>query len=391
MATQLSALQRVQRAHVSLMNHPDHCFLAGIVMMGSTSVDNSVPTACTNGRDKIYGEAFVNKQSDETLRGLILHENYHCAFRHLTTWEDLHKKNPKLANQACDYVINIMIRDSDPTGKFVKLPEGGLVDAKYRGMDAGTVFRLLEQEQDDEGDKPGEGGEGFDDHDWKGAQELTKAEKEQLAKDVDQALRQGGMLAGRLGGKMSRELTEALECKVDWREVLRDFISSYCADKDVSTWRKPNRRWVDQDVYLPSLIGEAIGRIVLGIDMSGSTYISPEIIGQFLGNVKHICESVRPDGIDLLYWDTEVCSHEKYDADQLGGLMTSTKPKGGGGTNPQCISDYIKDTKLTPECILVLTDGHVGSWGTGWNAPVFWGITTKGITAKVGVSVYVGD
>jgi hypothetical protein len=49
---------------------------------------------------------------------------------------------------ACDYVINLMIKDSDPNGDKVRLPEGGLVDEKYRGMDAQTVFYLLKDEQD---------------------------------------------------------------------------------------------------------------------------------------------------------------------------------------------------------------------------------------------------
>ena len=84
---------------------------------------------------------------------------------------------------------------------------------------------------------------------------------------------------------------------------------------------------------MPSVIGESVGRIVLGIDMSGS--IGPAEIGQFLGNVKRICETVRPEGIDLLYWDTRVCQHEKYEQDQLDNLLSSTKPRGGGGTDPQ--------------------------------------------------------
>jgi predicted metal-dependent peptidase len=56
-----------------------------------------------------------------------------------------------------------------------------------------------------------------------------------------------------------------LESRVDWRDALREFINSFCMDKDVSTWRRPNRRWVDQGVYLPSLTGENVGRIVLGL------------------------------------------------------------------------------------------------------------------------------
>ena len=74
---------------------------------------------------------------------MILHENLHKAFRHTTTWKHLYKEHAQLANMACDFVINLMIVDSDPSGNDVALPDGGLLDPKYKGMDAGAVFRDL--------------------------------------------------------------------------------------------------------------------------------------------------------------------------------------------------------------------------------------------------------
>lgn len=397
MTSKLTAEQRVQRSHIALMNDPKYCLYSGIFMMGSTRVDDNCPTAYTNGRDTVYGRKFVEKLNDKELCGLILHENLHKAFRHMTVWDSLYKKDPRKANMACDYVINLMILDSDPEGTQVALPEGGCIDEKYRGLDAGTVFRMLE---DDE--KKGRGGEngegnggdgdgtqaGFDEHGWEDAKEMSAQEKESLAKDIDQALRQGAMLAGKMKGNVPREVTDALKSKVNWREVLRDFITSFCNDKDVSTWRKPNRRWVDRDVYLPSTIGESAGRMVVAIDTSGS--IGSNEIGQFLGEIRLICQSVSPEAIDLIYWDTEVCQHEVYDKDSYDTLLTTTKPAGGGGTDPQCIPDYIKAKRIKPECVIVLTDGYVDTWGTGWTSPVLWGITSSKV-ADVGVTIHVRD
>jgi hypothetical protein len=45
---------------------------------------------------------------------------------------------------------------------------------------------------------------------------------------------------------------------------------------------------------------------------------------------------------------------------------------------------------MNPECVIMLTDGYVGTWGN-WKHPVFWGITSKNITADNGVSIYVGE
>lgn len=382
--SKLTAEQRVQKAHVWLMKHPKYCLYSGVLMIGKTEVkDEGCPTAYTDGRNTAYGRKFVDKLSESDLKGLILHENLHKAFRHTTVWKHLYKEQAQLANMACDYVINLMIVDADDGANEVTLPEGGLLDEKYRGMDAGTVYRMLKKDAES-GDGGGEGG--FDEHGWESAEGMSPEEKEQLARDVDQALRQGAILAGKMKGNVPREIGDVLTPKVDWREALREFITSFCVDKDESTWRRPSRRWIGDDVYMPSLIGESVGRVVVAIDMSGS--IGSDEVSQFLGEVRDICDRVKPEGIDLLYWDTDVCQHEKYEQDQLDNLLGSTKPRGGGGTNPQCIVDYMDEKKIKAECAIVLTDGYVPNWGDGWSCPTLWGITTDAVSG-VGKTVHM--
>lgn len=398
MATKLTVEQLIQKDHVALMKDPKYCLYSGIIMIGKTEVRDDVPTACTDGRNTYYGREYLGKLASNKRKGVILHENLHKAFRHTTVWKHLYKENATLANMACDFVINLMIMDG-VNESFVSLPEGALLDPKYKGMDAGTVYRLLKEEAkggtihvktvgDQEGkDVPViEVGNGLDEHDWEGAEGMSTEEKEALAKDIDQALRQGAILAGKMSANVPREISDVLQAKVDWRDALREFVTSFCMDKDESTWRRPSRRWIGQDVYMPSMIGESVGRIVIGIDMSGS--IGQEEVGQFLGEVQNICERVKPEGIDLLYWDTRVCQHEKYEQDQLDNLLSSTKPRGGGGTDPQCIVDYMNDKKIKAECAVILTDGYVCSWGEGWSCPTLWGITTD-MTSEVGKTVRV--
>ena len=397
MATKLTVEQLIQKDHVALMKDPKYCLYSGIIMIGRTEVKDDVPTACTDGRNTYYGRDYMAKLASSKRKGVILHENLHKAFRHTTVWRHLFKENPTIANMACDYVINLMIMDGD--NNFVSLPDGALLDHKYKGLDAGTVYRMIKEEAkggtvhvkrvgDQEGkDVPVvEVSNGLDEHDWESAEGMTNEEKEALAKDVDQALRQGAILAGKMSANVPREIGELLQAKVDWREAMREFVTSFCMDKDESTWRRPSRRWIGQDVYMPSMIGESVGRIVIGIDMSGS--IGDEEVGQFLGEVKKICETVKPEGIDLLYWDTRVCQHEKYEQDQLDNLISSTKPRGGGGTDPQCIVDYMGKKKIKAECAVILTDGYVCSWGEGWSCPTLWGITTDQ-TSQIGKTVHI--
>lgn len=391
----LTAEQRIQRAHVWLMNEPRYCLYSGIFMLGKTSVDESVPTACTNGRDVKYGRKFVEELTDAEIRGLVLHENLHKAFRHLVIWKNLYKENARLANAACDFVINLMIYDSDPSERDVKLPEGGLLDEQYRGMNAKQVYDLLKKKGkcgggEKGGDKGGQSGgdepQGFDDHDWDGASEVPQEVEEKWAKEVDQALRQGAILAGKLKGNIDRNIKDLLTPKVDWREALRDFVTSFCNEKDLSTWRKPNRRWVAQDVYLPSTIGETVGPLVVAIDTSGS--IDGVVLSEFLSEVVSICSTVTPERIDLLYWDTRVAGHEKYEQGSFHGLMQSTKPRGGGGTDVCSVFRYVKEKAIKPEAVIVLTDGYT-PWPDAVDVPTLFAINTE-LVAPVGKTVRIG-
>jgi predicted metal-dependent peptidase len=94
----------------------------------------------------------------------------------------------------------------------------------------------------------------------------------------------------------------------------------------------------------------------------------------------------------MLYWDTDVCKEEVYMQDELDDLVKSTKPAGGGGTDVECVPDYMAEHGIKPECVVVLTDGYLGgSWGQ-WSVPVLWCIQgNKSANADVGVTVHIEE
>lgn len=380
--------RKVQKAKISLMRNPKFALLSGVLMVGKTRIDDNIPTAATNGRDERYGREFVKKLKDAELNFVVAHEAAHKMYRHLTTWKRLHDENARLANNACDYVINLMLKDLDPEGKVIQMPRWtedkpefgikkgepmGLIAERFRGMNSKQVFDILKQEQEAGGG--GGEGEGIDFHDWADAQGMSDEEKKQLARDIDQAIRQGQMAAQKVAGKgnggMDRELEALMAPKVDWREVLREFVKSACRANDTSSWRRVNRRFLSTGTYMPSMIGEKVGHLVIGIDTSGS--IGGPELAEFLSEVKCIAEDVNPEKVDLLYWDCEVAGHETYETNNVSSIVSSTKPRGGGGTAPSCVSQYLKEKKIDPECVIILTDGYVGSdWGSEWPAPTMW-------------------
>ena len=418
--------RKVQKAKITLMRDPRFALWSGILMVGRTSVVDNMPTACTNGRDEKYGRKFVAELKESELNFVVLHENLHKAYRHLTTWKKLHDENHRLANAACDYVINLKLKDLDPTERTIAMPrfkDGkykgqpmGLVDEKFRGLNAKQVFDILKEEEKNRGSGQGnscddgdpsdqEGGtsrgqgqgqgEGFDDHDWDGAKDMTDAEKKDLEREIDQAIRQGVMahqkIAGTGAGELDRDLLDLLEPKVNWREMLREFVKSTCHAKDTSSWRRVNRRFLSTGTYMPSLIGEKVGHLVVAVDTSGS--VGQEELSGFLTEVKGIAEEVKPSQVDLIYWDSHVAGHEEYTESMVGDIINSTKPRGGGGTSPSCVSEYLKDKRIEPECVIVLTDGYVGNdWGSEWTAPVLWAIVGgNDCIADNGKTIHVKD
>ena len=384
----LTAEQRIERCHIELMKHPQFVAYSGILMIGACKVEDNLPTACTNGRDVRYGRKFVESLNDADLRGVILHEAKHKMYRHLLTWKHLQKQDPQRANMACDYVINIeLVDEGRKSNGFVSLPKGGLHNEKYRGLNSAEVFALIPPQPNDGGSGAGGEGEGFDEHDWEGAEGLNEAEKTALAKEIDQAIRQGAILAGKVGGNVDRSFTDLMSAKVDWKEALREFVSAVSSGKDDSTWRKPNRRWLQHDIYMPSTVSESMGRVVVAIDTSGSIY--GEVLNRFVSEVASVMTNMNPEQVDLLYWDCNVAGHEVYGLNDADRMTSSTKPKGGGGTSPKCITEYMRKHKIDPVCAIILTDGYVGNdWGGTWNCPTLWTITSD-IKSPIGQTIKI--
>ena len=391
----LAAEKRVELVHVSLMRAPEFALFAGLFMVGKTTIEDLPMTAATNGRDAFYGRSFVDSLTDKELAFLVMHENMHKCYRHLTTWRALYDVDKSCANQACDYVINIQLKDMDPHGKYIVMPTDkdtgkviGLLDEKYRGMDTKQVFDILRQEKQENGSGDCADGEqsdsasdssssvtgiSLDEHDWEGAQNgMTKDEQEQLGRDIDQALRQGGIYAGKVGGNMPREIGELLKPKVDWREVLRRFVRTSLKDRDSVSWRRAHKNYLWQDIILPSIMGKRVKHLVIAMDTSGS--IQGPILTEFLSEMNGIVRDTGADRADVVYWDTEVAGHEIHKGNNKD-IVHKTSPKGGGGTDPDCVVDFMAEHDLKPDALIMLTDGYMHTNKPKWaaiKAPTLW-------------------
>jgi predicted metal-dependent peptidase len=410
--------RKLKKAKIDVMRSqlPSLRLWAGLMTIGKTTIDDTgrVPTAATNGRDEVYGRAFIEMLPVPQLAFVALHEAMHKGLRHLTTWKKLHEIDHQLANIACDYVVNRMITQADPNGtvvQFPRTPDGnrlGVYDetGRFNGLSAKQIFDILRQEQrqNSMGGKGsgGQGGQGnqlpdgFDEHEWEEANAIPKEEMEKLERDVDYALRRGEAEAKQMGagkGDMPAEIGELLRPGVDWRTALREFITAYCANKDQSTWRRLNRRVHALDLSLPSLYGESLGHIVVGADLSGSMWGgNPPPINRIFTEIVEIANTTSPERMDVLYWDTEVAGHDTFKQGEYDSLLQRAKPKGGGGTDAACVPKYMKEHKLKPDCVVMITDGYIGNWGTNYPCPVLWVVVDNPNTdAPIGKTIHVKE
>ena len=370
---------KLKKAHIALMKHKDTALYSGIILMGTSKVVDNCPTAYTDGVNKRYGRKFVEELSEPELQALVLHENLHIALNHIGRFRQKFEEDPQLMNVCADYVVNdiiVSIGDTD----FLKLPEGGLYDRKYHNWSVNEVYKDLKKKKDEQSlstaiDKSqtetGDVGVGdlkpLDEHDFGASENMTIEEKKAVAKDIDDALREGQILAGKLGGKTPRSIDELLQPKVDWKAELREFISSSIKGNDEYTWRKFNKRLMANDIYMPSMENESIGELVVAIDTSGS--IGTVELTEFATELVSICNTVTPEKIRVVWWDYDVHGEQSFNVDDYGNIAHLLKPKGGGGTRLSCVSDYIVKENIDAEAVVVFTDGYLES-------DVRWEVTT---------------
>jgi predicted metal-dependent peptidase len=391
----MEPIDRIRKAHIAIMQHKKACAFAGILACGKVDITTDVPTAATNGWDVAYNPNFMKQHlsTDPELRFVVLHEAVHKGYRHLHTWQDLHDEDPQLANIAADYFVNLSLEDMDAGEGFIRMPKVGVKpDAKYRGWSVKQIFEDLKKNPPPEGGGGDGGGDGgLDSHDWAdakdGGEEAKKAAQAQ-AQEIERAIRQGEMLRQKVAGKGSGGADgvfgEILAPKVDWRKALREFIQETCQGRDESTWRKPNRRFLADDVYMPSMQGITMTELVVGFDTSGSVFGSDEMT-RFVSEIKTIIEQVAPAKTHVIYWDTQVVGHQTFEAGQFA--VQDLKPQGGGGTDGSVLFDYLREKRITPQAIVQFTDGYVGDWGQT-NVPTLWAITTD-IKAPFGTTVHL--
>jgi predicted metal-dependent peptidase len=335
-----------------------------------TNADSWCPTAATDGRRFYYNSEFVNKLPLKQLEFLVGHEVLHAVYDHMGRRDS---RDPKLWNIADDYCVNYDLVEQR-VGE--KIPSA-LYDTKYAGMCAEEVYddlyqnaskldinelmkRLLDEHMDGDGDGDEDGdADGDGNKPGNGRPRLSEAEKKEIRDEIKEAVLAAATAAGagNIPGGVKRMIKDLTEPVMDWRELLQQQIESTV--KSDFTWARPSRRSWHMDAVMPGMKpGEQID-VVIGIDTSGS--ITDNDLKIFLSEIKGIMESYDEYKIHVMGWDTAVHNTEVFSSDNITDI-SEFEPGGGGGTDPHCVWEWLKDNDIEPKKLIMFTDFCFFGW-----------------------------
>jgi len=335
-----------------------------------TNADAWCPTAATEGRHFFYNSEFINRLSLKECEFLFGHEVLHVVYDHMGRRGD---REPRLWNIADDYCVNSDLIEYRIGEKITKVPI--LYNNKYDGMSAEEVYddlyknadkidisklgdMILDEHMDGEGED-GDEGEGDGDKPGNGRPRLTAEEKKAIRDEVKEAVLAAAQAAGagNIPGNVQRMIGSLTAPQIGWRELLQQQIQSTI--KSDFTFARPSRRGWHMDAILPGMRPEETIDVCVAIDTSGS--ISNDDLRDFLSEVKGIMDSYQDYRIKVLTWDTEVYNPQDFTADSNTDI-SEYQPGGGGGTDPHCVWEWLKENEVQPKKLIMFTDYCFFGW-----------------------------
>lgn len=363
-----------------------------------------------------YNPNFAETMTDLELRFIIAHEVLHVLLGHCFRAMG---KNQKVWNEACDYVVNLILCDAGFT-----MPKQVLYSEQYRDMSADEVYYLLMKKNegsqsqqsssknpsnssnDDVSSSKSEGdtesteskesassAELSEDTNSTGTKESTSSKQwgeirpnsdSDLRKKWENQSMQAALQAhqrGKLPGSLRRVIREANAPYVDFKSITTNFLQTIAPSE--YTWSRPNRNYLQQGFYAPTLRDQKLGHLFFGNDTSGSvTEFQMSCSEKW---VKSLMNDCRPESLTVIHSDAAVRSVEKFE------IFDDIKltPIGGGQTNFKPVFEYIEKTGEQPSGLIFLTDLQGIFPDKAPDYPVLWLSTTRDAVAPFGETVFL--
>jgi len=337
------------------------------------NADEWCPTAATDGRNFYYNTRFIELLRPKEIEFLFGHEVLHCVYDHFGRRGD---RDHMLFNVANDYAVNADLIDQKVGERITVV--GMLYEPKYRGVASEDIYddlmknvkevtldQLAEMLLDEhlDGNGPGGGdGDGDENGEGKGRPKLSAEERAKIRDEIKEAMLAAASAtqdAGNIPAGVKRLIQDLTEPKMNWRELLRMQLESTI--KSDFTWMRASRRGWHMDAVMPGMKNDEMIDIAVALDASGS--ISTEMLRDFLSEIQGIMDSFPAYKIHVVTFDTEAYNPAQFDSDNLDNIV-DYDVKGGGGTDFDCVFNYLKNEEIQPRRLIMFTDGYpFGSWG----------------------------
>lgn len=365
----MNVQDKILAARTSLLwDHPFFGALAIQLQTIDATDDPRIDTMATDGKHLYYHAPFVESLSKDELIFVLAHEVLHNAFEHHIRRQH---RDPRLFNVACDYAINGELTET----KVGKMPGSGLLEPRFTGLGAEEIYRILDQEKQQNGGGSGGVGEGNDPGGCGQVLDACSPHDEaaiaEARAEMQTQVRQAAAIAkaaqaGQLPAGIQRLVDQLLQPKVDWRAVLRRFIDE-SSTRDFS-WSKPNRRFLPLGHVMPGMVSDGVSHIVIAVDTSGS--IDGDILKDFAAEVNGAFGEGAVDKLTVIYADAKV---HRVDQFEVGDDLV-INAEGGGGTAFSDTFEKISEQYPDARATIYLTDMYVHDFGDEPPMPVLWGV-----------------
>lgn len=369
--------ENLVRSRVKLLKQSP--FFGTLLLNTKYKITEDISTAATDGDVLMLNEKFMESQTPEHFRSILLHEVLHMALEHIERMKDVFKIDPLTANLAADIVVNGIIQDNK-----LSLPEEAITDDDLKHLSVREIYSILKQKQREDADYLNKkysdgtsdinqclqpGGNGNKPPSSSGSQQDGSGKtnwKDVLNKAMTIARSKN---AGPVGSGMSRIFKEFLEPTINWKDILYKYITSARTD-----FEGFDRRMIHQGMYLDDLGGGKI-KVALFMDTSGS--VDEELLSEFFAEVKFAINAFPNTEGEMWYFDTELYPE--------GDIRDIDKPqiKGGGGTSfapvMKKLQQIHEEDSSAQTLGIVFTDGYAQMNIPQPDCGVLWCISPGGV------------
>lgn len=377
--------------------------------------DYRLDTAATDGSNIFLDCNFYSGLDPEERLFLLAHEVWHCVFLHFARRMDRDKER---WNIAADLEIQFAMdqehmKNPCPLpckGEWLKLNAEEIYDRLTRKTDRGKFqdvhldkgippeeSQKLPDNANNEpqakkrkSKEPREGIEDLDDSKSDISQDKLEGAGglvmdpdyspyfvpdiiERTRSRVISAARQSERMRGTLPAGLETLLSELLDPKLRWQELLAQFVTTCYAGK--RRWLPPSRRHVAQGLYLPSMRGDLL-KAVVALDTSGSTTAQ---LPMFFSELSSLLTSFGDYELTIIQCDADIQKIEHFNNLNPPPTDHKWKARGFGGTDFCPVFQYLTEhPELEQSLLIFFTDGCGLAPKNPPPYPVLWMLCNKG-------------